>query len=833
MPVSVVGQYANINYDQRTVAAMAAAYGTETATETYYNEQVKKILEKYTEAEVATATIFSSKYLERKALTDLGIWSSPTENYYYRRIYRMVASKIIPKILVVGRLMLEQPQNAIYWGSYLMKICDETKALCMQFESVVTNGRLSFSDINFLELSPELRSLFEFAQHTLVNWDSMLQMLSSAPSNFTKENLKADINTLYNTAVSIASSSATNIMEHVMAGSDFSGLMNGKISGIYDAVVSCERIYGNITKLTADEVIRAVGSPDNINRLFNLSNYNTTSWQTNYVQRNDNVCYTQRWYIYRRENGFEKLCDYNPPTNSDAIINGGEWVRINTTDPNFSPSSAVVNLALSNSENYAGWSRTKVAQLNQQDSKYKYVLNYSRNSYILNRNNQQYAKAYAYSITVTKSWDWSEEVYEDIFDSYTMDMQTFQDVLQAKLMLINENEEEYVYYIGCDSPNYYMISDMPKLKGAESVIISVTCHDNVQLMTGSTQYKCRSCGSSVNNHTKECSMKTSLISEDMDTSDLDALETDYKQKITLLESQIASLEKENNLLLKLIALASVEEVGSLRQKYEDNKNEIANLKAQVADYQSKLKEVQQAKEEASQDDDVQTDDYYRIPAIMHDCMTAYSLKWNDDGHWEGYTYVRTATNKNINGTICFKATISIVRKPKTFLGIKIRRAIVQIEYELSADYSDTHVADILTLDPEMNEADKLKLVNNRISEIAQDYPGCQIDTQYIYNEPVETDNTADTYHLLWSSDRLEIARGVDMRLHNIYADLVSIEKMLNYKRSIIDVLLSVAPRINEEQGRRQTLIQEARKRWLRNAAGAAHSDMYNGKYSEE
>ena len=71
-------QYTNINYDAKTVAAMAAAYGAENASEAYYNEQVQKILEKYTSAEVAAAAIFSSKFLDRKALTELGIWSSST-----------------------------------------------------------------------------------------------------------------------------------------------------------------------------------------------------------------------------------------------------------------------------------------------------------------------------------------------------------------------------------------------------------------------------------------------------------------------------------------------------------------------------------------------------------------------------------------------------------------------------------------------------------------------------------------------------------------------------------------------------------------------------------
>ena len=148
-------QYYSVNYDKQTVAAMAAAYGTEAVAEAYYNEQVQNILKHYNAAEVASAGIFASKFLERKAMTDLGIWNSSTENYYYRRIYHMVADKIIPKIWVVAKQMLHSPQTAIHWGSYLMKVCDETKSLCMQFESVVTNSTLSFSDIAFLEINSD------------------------------------------------------------------------------------------------------------------------------------------------------------------------------------------------------------------------------------------------------------------------------------------------------------------------------------------------------------------------------------------------------------------------------------------------------------------------------------------------------------------------------------------------------------------------------------------------------------------------------------------------------------------------------------------------------
>ena len=82
----VKAQYYSVNFDTKTVAAMAAAFNTEAATEMYYAEQLAKIRKSYQAAEVAAAGIFASKYLDRKALTDLGLWTSSTENYYYRRI---------------------------------------------------------------------------------------------------------------------------------------------------------------------------------------------------------------------------------------------------------------------------------------------------------------------------------------------------------------------------------------------------------------------------------------------------------------------------------------------------------------------------------------------------------------------------------------------------------------------------------------------------------------------------------------------------------------------------------------------------------------------------
>ena len=225
-------QYYSVNYDPRTVAAMAVAFGTEAVAEGYYREQVDDILKHYQAAEVATAGIFASKFLEHKALSDLGIWSSATENYYYRRIYRMVAHKIIPKTWVVAKLMLRSPQTAIHWGSYLMKICDDTKNLCMQFESVVTNSTLTFSDIAFLEINRDIASLLKLSELGGVDWQRMLDNLSRVPGNFTGENLKSDIDNLYDMGVGLATAGITNLGDALLQSSSFHDLMGGKVGEI-------------------------------------------------------------------------------------------------------------------------------------------------------------------------------------------------------------------------------------------------------------------------------------------------------------------------------------------------------------------------------------------------------------------------------------------------------------------------------------------------------------------------------------------------------------------------------------------------------------------------
>lgn len=813
----VHAQYYSVNYDARTVAAMATAFGAEAVAESYYRGQVDDILKHYTTAEVATAGIFASKFLEHKALSDLGIWCSSTENYYYRRIYRMVAEKIMPKIWVVAKLMLRSPQTAIYWGSYLMKVCDETKSLCMQFESVVTNSTLTFSDIAFLEINRDIAPLLSLSELGGVDWERMLDNLSRVPGNFTSENLKGDLDNLYNTGVGLATSGIENLGDALLQSSSFHELMNGKVSEIDNLYEHYGALFEQAEHGVGDLLLDMVGGADSVAGLFDFSNYDLTAWMTDYPDEAMGNYYTQRWYIARREQGSVSLCDYYPPTDDNSVLNGSTWTRFETSDPGFYPNTSQREQALSNSEAHAGWSRNRVQQLNNSNDGYTYTINYWQQAYIISRGNKQTKKAYAYEIHVTQSWNREEVIYEDVFDSYSMDLNTFKAQLNARLSEFNDNEEGYVYHIASDARNYYQATDAAKLQGCESVTISVTCSDGATLGQGSTQYKCRKCGSSLNAHSKECAMQTSVTENELDFSELDALIREADNQVAVLQSQINALENENADLQKRIAEASVEDAAVYRQQYNANRTRIEELKGELAGWQRKQKEYADARQEAEADNDVPTDDYYRLPAIMQDCKTAYNLTWQDGGTWNGYTFVRKATMPNINGVITFRATLSIARKPKYFLGIKIHRAILQISWELTSAYSDTHVADVLTLDPNLSDAEKTKIVNDRIAEIAREHPSCKITTEYARSAPTEETPNGDVHHLLWSSDRLEIAREVDSRITKIYADLVSLEKMMHYKRNIIDVLKDVLPEPDTDEGRRQTLVEECHDRWVENA----------------
>ena len=678
-------QYYSVNIDWKTAAAMQAAYATGAAAEGFYYEQVKDILDHYTAAEAAAAGIFSSKFLERRALTELGIWENSAENWYYRRIYRLVSARIMPKVWTVAKMMVKSPQNALYWGSYLMKVCDETKTLCMQFESVVTNSTLSFDDIAFLQIRQEIADVLRLSTLGGIDFEAILDRFGRIGEGITKEDLKEDMDRLYREGIALIGQGASNLAGQLLQKSSFEDLLSGDIAAAITIVDNYQSLFESFKNDAGGTLLSMIGGPDAIENLFDISGYNLGEWIDDYAREAVGQYYRQTWYIRKRDTG--------------------------------------------------------------------------------------------------------EDVYQEVFDSYSMDMSSFLARMNIVLTSWNDNPDGDVYVLTSDDKNYYQTTDASRVQGVEAATISVTCSGGATLSKGSTQYKCGTCGKTLSAHTKECAMRTSVIEGNVDTSELQSM----------------------------LAQARAEEDRLLRDEYNQNRDKIEALQSELRQVQARIRDIEEALQESDNDDDVPTDDYHRIPAIMAELQSAFNLTWQDSGSWSGYTFRRKATMSGLRGTVTFTAKLSIARKPKYFLGIKILRAIVQIDWTLETQYSDTHVAALVKLDPSLSDREKADLVNAKIAEVARQYPDCTVSTEYIKSDPVPEDDTEDTYHLLWSSDRLQIAREVESRLTKIYSDLISLEKMMSYKYGIMEVLRDISPYVNADAGRKMTIAEQCHRDWLQKA----------------
>ena len=800
--------YYSVNFDRKTEAAMASAYALEVATEAMNNEAIQKILDHYTSAEVATAGIFASKWFDRKALTNVGPFGTREENYYYSRIRTLVMNKIRPKLWSVGSLMIKHPDKALYWGPYLFKTCNEVVQLCMMFETIVTNGKLTFQDIAaqgaFLIIGDDLKAIFDLAKFGEVDWAAVWDHLVNFGSGLTKEDLKEDLDNLVNAGSAIAGAGVAVLDSTWTNVSRIGTIFKQKPKEIIQLYYDYRDLYETFSNPTAikDLVMAQLLSTDStgVARLFTTDGYNVTSYVSDYIKEMQGQYYTQRWYIYWRDYGSEKLCEYEPPMDANSVINGSEWYRVSTSDENYTATAADREAALSNSESYAGWSRSRCEQLHQADPKYNYnFYPWLWSSRIFkSKSGKTTGFAYAYSINVYKEWNSYEEVYEEVFDSQTMDLKAFQSMMEAKLLEYNSKEEDNAvpktYYIGKDSKRYYQAADEKKLKGCVSVSFTLNCNDGAKLGEGNFQWKENGDQyHALDDNSKRFAMESSL-SAGPNTSDIDAEINTWSQTVTNLQNQIKNLEDQNRDLLAQIAKVSVEEAAPLREQYNANVSQINSLRQQLNNAQTELNKLRNGKADMLADYYDEKDGTYRIPALMHDLEGAYNIEWSDAGSWSGFTFTRKGYVRGMNGSVTLKCNLKKVRGESWFINIvgirlfRIHRAILGVEWELTAEYSSSDVVDIMELDPDMSDRDKAAAVNQRMQEILKEYPNCSVDVDYAYSAPPEADNDEDSYHLLWVSDRLRIARQVDYRLSRIYAELLLLEKFMSSRESLLDYL---------------------------------------------
>ena len=793
VPLFAGGWY-SVNIDLKTTAAMTAAYAAEAATEMMNDEDVQKILDHYTSAEVATAGIFASKWLDRKALQNAGLFSDAEENFYYKRIYVMVSAQIMPKILDVAALLIKYPDKAIYWGPYLFRVCEQTKQLCMTFETVVANGKVSFQDVAFLAINDNLKGLFDLTKLGEVDWAAVWDHLADFGDGLTKEDLEEDLEGLMTAGGAIASAGGAVLDSVWTNASRVGGVFHSKPGEILQLYHDFKDMYetfsdpSNIKDLLMEQILSTDST--GVANLFTLDGYNITSYVSDYLQEMQGRFYTQRWYIYWRDSGSEQVCSYAPPTDSESIMYGGEWYRVGTSDEHYQYTTADYENSLRNSESYAGWSRARCQELNSNGDKYQYQFyNYLTSSRIYKKNSgRTTAFSYAHYIDVYKTWNVYEEVYEEVFDSQYDDENAMQAKFNAKLAELNDNEEGRVYRIGKDSKIYYQAADEVRMRGCSTVSFTVECHDQASLGEGNFSWKENGDQRhALDENSKRYAMESTL-SGGADTSELDEGISTWGGEVTRLQEQIRALQQQNDELLAQISQASIEEAAALRAQYNANRNEISRLEAEKSRAQTELNKYLNARQEMIDDYADERDGTYRIPAVMHEIETAYHIIWTDAGSWQGWTFVRHGNVPNISGEVEFRADLSKERGESHFLGIRYHRAILAVHWTLSANYSSSQIADIMQLDPELSDEEKAAKVNDRMRELREEFPNCSVEANYAYSSPAETEGDEDAIHLLWTCDRLTIARDVDYRLSKIYAQLVLIEKFMRSRETLLDYL---------------------------------------------
>lgn len=839
--------YNSVNIDKVTAAAMTAAYGAEAEVETLSTANLREILKHYKSASVATAGIYISKKKDRDAIRSPGLFATE-ENYYYKRILNLVKNGIMPKFITVASKMVKQPENAIYWGPYLYKMTTNVEQMCKEFELVATNGKLSFKDVTFLLINDDLKKIFDLAELGEVDWKELLHKLGDFGKGLTKEDIKEDFKKLGNT---LAQAGYTMTNEALQDSSKIGKVFHMKPKEVKELYDKYKEKYdqfhdGSNVKETLMKVIKTADA-EGVARLFKASDYNLIGYISNYIKDLQGQCYTQRWRITLNDTGSRALGEYTPPYDAswqkdpkadDLGRNpgwaAGGWLELNGAKDKPSsheyPSEAQTVQMKEQALSKAGWSAGKMKSYENANPGHSLKASYTiqhkdvKDKYKTGWNHHyRYYCEFAYSVVVTDGWTSSEDLYEETFDSQTMDLETFKKKMEAKLKYYQDKYEAEgkTCQLVADPPRYYTVTDEKRMEGCNSVSFLATCDGGASLAEGSFSWKEN--GKQGNYledpKSKEFAMRFTQKTED-GSGDLLEKKKEKEQQIADIQDNITANDQKQKELLDQIKQAKLANnlplANELQNKYDDIAQETATLKKQLKRTQDELGQINNAIDEYYEDLDDELDGPYRIPSNMGEMESMYQIQWSDEGNWvdgEGcYMFIRHGYCPTVKSAVTYSATLKLTRGPKYFLGIRIHRAVLSVDFKLASEFSSENVIEVMELDMKKSEQQRAEEVNARLKELMEEMPDCSISVKYNYASASEGEEDEDAIHLLWASDRLDIAREVDYQLTDIYSQLVILEKVMTNRETILDFLKHKILDIVSRDGR-STIAEYALGRW--------------------
>lgn len=850
----------NVNIDKKTAAAMTAAYEVEIAMETMANGHLQNILNHYRSASVATAGILVSKKKDRDAMRNPGLFASE-ENYYYTRILDMVKNRIMPKFITVASLMVKQPENAIYWGPYLLKTTTNVEQLCKQFELVCTNGRLSFKDVQFLLINDKLQAVFDLARMgSEVNWKDLLDKLGDFGKELSADDLVEDFKNLGGKLASIGQNTADSNWAEI---SKIGEIFHSKPKEIYNMFKSFKSQYenyknaGNVKNILMSVIKTA--DAEGVAKLFKIDDYNVSGYISNYVKELQGEYYTQRWYIYTVDSGKKEIASYCPSapasTNNEDSWTG--WIYkcnyMKTSTPPFPTlTTSEYNQLKTAAENSTDWNASRKKEYEKNNPGHTISLNYEQRSYnyvrdksggIGSHSKHWRGRHFSVYMTVTDSWYIKQEVYEEIFDSQTMDLKTFKEKMKIRLQgyqdETSDQDESITYHLECDDPHYYTMADEKKMEGCSSVSFVANCKGGAKLGEGSFNWKENGKqGNHLNEASKGFAKEPTPDSEGEGINTLLDKQKEYENQIASLKKQISDNDKRMRSLLQQKSQALFKgnktQANALQKQYNELSDANAALKQQLNTTQNQLNQLNNGIDEYYKDLADNQDGKYRINDNMAELEGMYQIQWSDQGEWvdgnNQYIFIRHGYCPTVKSLVTYTAALSLAQKPKYLLGIRIHRAILSVDFKLTSEYAADNVVAVMQLDMKKSEKERAEEVNAKLKELIEDLPDCNISIKYNYAGSSEEEDDADAIHLLWACDRLDVAREIDFQLVSIYNQLVLLEKVMDSRTTILDFLKH---KIFEAVGRasRGAIADYALSRWQDASAKAAQKATLRGSVS--
>lgn len=880
------GALARLNIDNVTIGAIGESYMLESDIEKSAATAADSILSHFTKSTLATSGIYDAERKRFKAMRSSEFFDD-SEFAYYVRIKHVVADLIMPKLVVVAYGMIQRPQNVMYWGPYLYETTRTVESLCKQFQCVVTNGRLNFNDVKFLVINEALGKYFDLAKLGSVDWKALLGQLSTFGKDLSWQDIKDDLKDITNTIASIGSATvdktfaeATNIGKVFHASKDEIKDLMGEFNSVYKDFKDVSGVKDILM-----QVIKT-SDPEGVERLFNVSDYNISQYMTSYIKSLQGQYYRQHYYIKKITEGSRTLVDFKPTVGGPSATWsknvaptgwGNEWLRdqsLNSIGVADDVDKAISkdnypHVKASNQEieeyvlSQLGWSRSAISSYESQHPGHSiyyqsYIFHEDRINYLGHKGNHNRHDSYCFKscqIVLTDSWKTDSIVYDEVFDSQTMDKNTFIKKLEARMKQYNQDADDFNavsdqdrnaesgreddrgvtvrYELTSDPQAFYTVADAQKVRGCSSVTFVAKCHSGQKLSEGNFSWK-----ENGNQGTRlewrksaDFAMESTVdySAQESEGKKFSEKDKEYSATISDCEKKISELDDQLNTVGREMSQAALagnqKKQQELKARYDDLKRQQDEYKAKLSQTQADRDNLAQAKNDYYADLETTADeDKVRIKSNMATMQSLYQIEWTDEGEWtqgsDLYIFVRNGYSTTGRFFVTYTAKLTLARTPKTLFGIRIHRAILSVEYELTSEQSGETVIETMQVEKGQKDSEVAQMVNKRQQELMQDYPDCVIDMRYNKMEDVgDVEDDEDGIHLLFATDRIELAKEIENKLVQIYSQLQMIERVMYARNTIKDFLRGIIMDY-VDHNRRKTVVEQCLYDWRDNAKRA-------------